>query len=177
MSPALEQLRNVIAAPTLKGILAVIAVLWAEAAHSASDGFLISFGAVALLFFLDGMLGTWQAVANGEFSKSRLTRWISKFLSYSGLALVAFVAGTLSATAIAVVVPTADGLQGAYLLTTAVNTALAGTEAISILGHVNRLSDGALENLPIMAYLRPLLEQMRDWTPAPQPKAAPNGGP
>ncbi|MCG3177493.1 MAG: hypothetical protein MOGMAGMI_02467 [Candidatus Omnitrophica bacterium] len=170
MQQALDQLRQVIAAPTAKGLIAAASALWAGLTHHATDSFLISFGAVALLYSLDCLLGTWQAIAFGEFNKAKLSRFVSKALAYTGVSLCAFVAGIAADVALS-----ADTLAVAYSLTTAANVMLAGTEGVSVLGHVDKLTDGALADK--LGWLRPMLEQMRDWTPTVKPKAAPNGGP
>lgn len=170
MQQALDQLRQVIAAPTAKGILAVSAALWAGLTHHATDAFLISFGCVALLYSADCILGVWQALVCGEFKKTKLTRFVSKALAYTGVAFCAFVAGLAADVAL-----TGDALTVAYAFTTGANIMLAGTEGVSVLGHVDKLTDGALADK--IGWLRPMLEQMRDWTPAVKPKAAPNGGP
>jgi len=174
LADALDQLRHVLAAPTLKGAVAAGAMIWAAAINQATDGFLVTFGIVSTLFILDGILGVWQALAFGEFNKRDLTKFISKMLAYSGVAVCAFTAGALTDLALP-----GSNLAVAFTLTTGANVALAGTDALSILGHVNKLTFGKLENLPILTKLRPMLEQMRDWEPAETvrtPHAAPNGG-
>lgn len=170
MQQALDQLRQVIAAPTVKGIIAVSGALWAGVTNHATDAFLVSFGAVSALYSLDCILGVWQALVCGEFRKDKLTRFASKALAYTGVAACAFVAGLAADVALA-----GDALSVAYAFTTGANIMLAGTEGVSVLGHVDKLTDGALADK--LGWLRPMLEQMRDWTPATRPKAAPNGGP
>jgi hypothetical protein len=159
------------AEPTVKGILAFSGILWAKLANSTTDGFLVSLGIVGVLYLLDGVLGTWSALQNGEFKKRQFAGFISKALAYSAVGICAIIVGTLTELAIGAELT----LGIAFTLATGANVALAGTEGISVLGHVDRLTDGALADL--LGWLRPMLTQMRTWQPKREPPPPPETHP
>lgn len=153
MQEALDRLREVLLAPSIKGIGAVLCALWAALVHNASDAFLISLACVMALYAIDGVLGVWHAAKDGRFSRACFPRFISKAILYSLFAWVFFFSGA----AFDALIGSSEGRLN-FVLITAANTMLAVTEALSAIDHFDALTGGTVN----VAGLRRLLEQLRE---------------
>lgn len=153
MQAALNNFRDMLDHPDLKGFCAALGMILCALVRHAPDAAVFAILASFVLWVFDLALGATRASVERRFDRSKLGLSFVKLLVYAGVIVVAAVVGMLADLAVG-----SDGYLVYSGIVTSTTLLVVGTEALSVLDHADALTGGKLQ----LTALRGLLDKIRE---------------